>query len=214
MHVYFVRHGETALNPLHRHQSPGTPLSPRGREQAMNVAEYLRTVNPDLLITSEYTRAKETAQVIGMHIGMSPVTNELFYEIVRPSSLFGLSHFHPKTFWYVILTFLRRYNAQWRFEDAENFSDIEKRVQKALTYLASLQATHASVVVISHTVFINSMVSYMHHQKLGSVVGAVGQVRHIIQMNNTDIIHAECTNDSEHMSCTWKVVNGYTDTSL
>lgn len=214
MHVYFVRHGETALNPLHRHQSPGTPLSQRGKEQALSVAEYLRTVNPDLLITSEYTRAKETAEVIGMHIGMSPLTNELFYEIIRPSSLFGLSHYHPKTVWYVFLTFLRRYNTRWHFEDAENFADIEARVEKALMYLASLQDTHTSVIVVSHTVFINSMVSYMRHQKLGSIIGAVGQVRHIFQMNNTDIIHTECINDTERMTCTWKVVNGYTDASI
>ena len=97
MHIYFVRHGETLLNKSHVHQSPNTPLSAEGREQVLTVAEFLRSVNPDALLTSEYTRAVESARIIGSAIGIKPVVSGLFYEIVRPSRLFGKSHFNLET---------------------------------------------------------------------------------------------------------------------
>lgn len=95
MHVYFVRHGETTMNRRLTHQPPGTPLSERGREQAREVAEFLRSVNPDLLLTSDYTRALETARIIGLSVGLTPRIPGFLHELVRPSRLFHRSHFAP-----------------------------------------------------------------------------------------------------------------------
>ena len=101
MHVYFVRHGETPLNAWHMHQSPGTPLSLKGRDDALSTAEYLRGVNPDKLLTSEYTRARETARIIGASLGIEPEVNGCFHEIIRPSKFYGRSHFSPETLLYM-----------------------------------------------------------------------------------------------------------------
>ncbi len=206
MHVYFVRHGETPLNRKNIHQSPNTPLSPKGKEESVTVAEYIRTVNPDLLISSEYTRARETAGIIGLHTGLSPVVNGLFYEIARPSALFSTSHFNPQTFWYVLLSVINRKNSSWRYKDAENFNDISSRAQRALTYLESLKNMHTSVVVVSHTIFINIMVSYMCKARMLDVRDLMLTFLHIRRMKNTGIVHVEYVGKGNGNTCAWRMV--------
>ncbi len=208
MHVYFVRHGKTDLNAQNVHQSPNTPLSPLGREDVLTLAENLRRVNPDLLLSSEYTRALETARIIGLHVGLTPQANGLFYEVIRPSKLFGKSHFHIETLWYIFLSVLKRNNPSWRYADAENFSDIVHRAKKALAYLESLEGTHDSVVVVSHTVFINIMVAYLCKKRMLSVRDLLPTFLHIERMPNTGIIHVEYTPPKAQNVCTWREIEG------
>ncbi len=206
MHIYFVRHGETELNAKHIHQSPSTPLSDKGREQVMATAEILRGVNPDLLLTSEYTRALESARIIGSSVGLSPLVSGFFYEIVRPSKLFGKSHFAPETFWYVVLSIIFKNNHAWRYTDAENFFHISERAQKALEYLESLHKTHASIIVVSHSVFINMMVSYMCNNRILSIRDLIFTFFHVERMKNASIVHLEYNGISAKNSCSWRLI--------
>ncbi len=208
MDVYFVRHGETVLNRMRVHQSPGTPLSVVGQEQAGTVAELLRVVNPDLLLTSEYTRAIETARVIGMRVGLQPQTNGLVYEIVRPSSLYGKSHFHPKTLWYVFFSYLKRRNQKWHFEDAENFSDIENRAKNAVKYLESLNGKNQSIVVVSHAIFIQCMVSYMSRRTVFPMVDTILNMLQIKRLRNTDIVHVKFDSENDSAQSKWRIGEG------
>lgn len=201
--MYFVRHGETLLNRRNVHQSPNTPLSPRGVEQARSVAEVLRGVSPDLLLTSEYTRARETAGIIGMSVGVAPVVNPLFYEITRPSSLYGLSHFHPRTLSYVAQSVLKKNDISWRYEDAENFNDISTRAKRALEYLESLTPQHHSVVVVSHTVFINIMIAYSCYDRMLTIPDLLPTFLHVKRMKNTHIAHLEYSPTTRGHLCAW-----------
>lgn len=207
MHVYFVRHGETFQNQKHVHQSPNTTLSPKGREEVLTTAEYLRSVNPDLIITSEYTRARESARIIGSCTGLVPVVQGLLYEIVRPSKLFDKSLFHPETFWYVLLSVIHRKNEFWRYADAENFTDISTRAKKALQYLESLAETHSSVVVVSHTVFINMMVAYMCKNRILDVRDLLPTFLHIHGTKNGQVIHVEFLGKTKNNTCAWQRVS-------
>lgn len=206
MHIYFVRHGETMLNAKHVHQSPNTPLSEKGREQVLTTAEFLRGVNPDILLTSEYTRAIESARLIGSSVGLKPTVSGFFYEIMRPSKLFGKSHFNLETFWYVLLSILHRKNKSWRYTDAENFFDISSRAKKALTYIESLRDTHTSVVVVSHTVFINTMVSYMCKDRILDIRDLFLTFFHIKRMKNASVIHMEYNGSSAPNTCAWSLM--------
>ena len=207
MHVYFVRHGETFLNRKNVHQSPNTALSPKGRDESITVAEHLRAYNPDLLITSEYTRARETSRIIGQFTGLQPEVQGLFYEIERPSSLYGKSHFHFETLWYVIGSIIHRNNAQWRYKDAENFTDISTRAKRALAYLESLEGKHQAIVVVSHTVFINTIVSYMCKNRMLDVRDLLLTFLHVERMKNTGVIHVEFVGRTAQHTCAWRLVD-------
>lgn len=206
MHVYFVRHGETALNKRHMHQSPNTPLSPKGREDALIAAEYLRGVNPDRIFTSEYTRAQETARIIGSVLGKKPEVHGLLYEIIRPSKFYGKSHVHPETFWYVFLSLLHRKDPTWRYADAENFMEVSRRARSAIGFLESLGDSCESVVVVSHTVFINLMIAYMCRNRVLDPRGLIISYLHIETMKNGEVTHLEYMGKSSEGTCAWRRV--------
>lgn len=189
MDVYFVRHGETELGRRLIHQSPGTPLSDKGREDSYRLAERVRTLNPDCIISSEYTRALETARVMALRLGINPQLTGLFHEVVRPSSLFGRSHFSPRTGWYVSLSALNRKDPKWRYGDAENYTDIADRVERARVYLEELAKKHERVVVVSHSMYITIMVSYLTHGRMLDVRDLFLTLLHIERMKNGDIVH-------------------------
>lgn len=76
--IYLFRHGETDWNVIHRGQGceNDIPLNDKGREQATTVGKYLSMTNikADLIISSNMSRANETAQIIGKHINyQSPI---------------------------------------------------------------------------------------------------------------------------------------------
>lgn len=63
MKIYLVRHGETLFNT--RGQLQGwcdSPLTELGRRQANALAEHLRSIPLDRALTSDLTRARETAR--------------------------------------------------------------------------------------------------------------------------------------------------------
>lgn len=64
MSIYFVRHGETALNVARTLQPADTPLSERGRAQACAVARRLAAEGIVALVSSDLPRAARTAEAI------------------------------------------------------------------------------------------------------------------------------------------------------
>lgn len=62
--ILLIRHAETALNASRVIQFPDTPLSSRGRWQAERLAARLRQSGVTHVVSSDYRRAKETAERI------------------------------------------------------------------------------------------------------------------------------------------------------
>lgn len=207
LHVYFVRHGETEKNRARIHQSPNTPIGAKGKDQILTTSEALRSVNATLLLSSEYTRALESARIIGMATGLMPVTNGLFYEIVRPSKFFERSILSLETMWYVCMTLLHRKDPRWHYYDAENMYDVSVRANRALAYLESLHGAHQSVIVVSHTVFINCLVSLMCTRKLFNLAELILTFLEIKRMKNGEIIHLEYVGKTSNTTCSWRRVH-------
>lgn len=67
--IYLIRHGETDSNAARIVQTPETPLSERGREQARRVGERLAAVGIDAILSSDLERAHETARAIAAATG-------------------------------------------------------------------------------------------------------------------------------------------------
>ena len=73
--LIYVRHGETKLNGVGdgerlRGWLP-VPLTPKGERQAHAVAAKI-SLRPDTFQTSDLHRAKQTATIVGQHLGMTP----------------------------------------------------------------------------------------------------------------------------------------------
>lgn len=80
--VYLIRHGETTWNVERRYQGElDSPLSARGREQAVRTGEALRAVPLRAVYSSPLARALATARVIAEPHGLPVVPVEGLREI-------------------------------------------------------------------------------------------------------------------------------------
>lgn len=64
MSILLIRHGETPYNAARIVQLPDTPLNERGRSQAERLAARLRDFPIGRIVSSDYARARMTAEVI------------------------------------------------------------------------------------------------------------------------------------------------------
>jgi len=142
--LLLIRHGESEGNRDRVFtQSPEVPLTPIGRTQARATAEFVRDrYAPSLLVSSPFTRARQTAEIIGdvltLPIAIEDELRErsygeyagLPYETARPQ-------FDPHAYWH------------WRPPGGETLEDVAARVGRALDRIAA-RADHDDAVVVSH----------------------------------------------------------------
>jgi broad specificity phosphatase PhoE len=154
--VYFVRHGETQANRGHRHQGPHEPLSEHGQKQVAHVAAVLKEKGINTLLSSTYTRARETAAIIGEVVGLPVIPAEAVVEFRRPDSLYGRSHYSVASLKYMLQLHLHREDANWDNEGAENMFDIRNRIADAKRLIESNGGD--KIAVVSHAIFMDMFI--------------------------------------------------------
>lgn len=158
--VYFVRHGQSTFNiEKTRHQFPQTPLSELGHKQAAAVAKRFESIPIDLVLTSSYTRALQTAQAIEAIKHVPLVKSDLLIERKMPSLFHGQLMNDPD-----ILTIhqtIREHfsEPEWHYADEENFTDLVSRVKAVLDFTRSQNKEH--IVVVTHGYFLVLLISFI-----------------------------------------------------
>ena len=80
--LLLVRHGETDWNAERRWQGHAdVPLNERGREQARALAEQLAGDSIDAIYSSDLSRARDTADIVGTRLGVPVVVDADLREI-------------------------------------------------------------------------------------------------------------------------------------
>lgn len=80
MSIVIVRHGQTPLNAARILQTPDTPLSELGMEQARRLAPRLRELGVVRVLCSDYPRAQMTAAPFAEQSGVVPELHEVLRE--------------------------------------------------------------------------------------------------------------------------------------
>src|SRR5262245_20861858 len=99
--ILLVRHGETASNAARVVQTPETPLSPRGLQQADRIAARLKSVGVSRILSSDLARALETARRVqaacGAPLVLEPLLEERNFGDIRgtPYAKLGFDLFGP-----------------------------------------------------------------------------------------------------------------------
>jgi len=144
--LYLLRHGEAA--PAEKDGPDADPwaaaLTPRGRAQAVDLAEALAGLRVDLLVTSTVPRAAETAAVIARRLRLAPIAEEGLNELRPGRVLAGSSEA-------VRLAVRQAYRDAGlpgaRFLDGEAFAAFGLRVEQALAHILARPGwTRAAVV--------------------------------------------------------------------
>jgi len=153
MKIYFARHGESQANILHEISNRGLRhgLTPRGREQAAELARRLEGVAIARIYSSPLLRAIETSVILANHLSLE-------YEVVDALREYdcGLAEGRADAgawqLWQELFdawTIHGRY--EQRIEGGESFMDVQARF---VPFIEGLRAQHAAtgagIVCVGH----------------------------------------------------------------
>lgn len=145
--ILLARHGETDDNvaPYRFQGFTDTPLNQTGRRQASELAERVADDGIVSLWSSDLSRARETAEIVGAHIGLVAKLDSRLREGNRgrwEGRLFAdVQREEPDRFaaW-------RRADADFRFPGGESLQEHMDRVTAAVHYIADTGELPALVV--------------------------------------------------------------------
>ncbi len=165
LRIYFVRHGQTEWNFIKKFQGQkDIPLNDMGRQQAQQVADYLKKVPFDVMYSSDLSRAADTADVINVHHNL-PIERD---SRLREKSFGCFEGFTAQ-------------EAQVKYPDIRNAYHAdrlnfvipggESRLQFIIRvgeFLEQIHEKHAeqTVAIVAHGGVLGSMMSYIISKKL------------------------------------------------
>jgi broad specificity phosphatase PhoE len=145
--ILLARHGETNdnLEPLRFQGWTDTPLNDTGRRQAHELADKVAGDGIASLWASDLSRARETAEIVGARIGLSPVLDERLREGARGRweghLMVDIEREEPDRYaaW-------RQGGPDFRFPGGESLLDQQRRVSAALSDIHAAGPLPALVV--------------------------------------------------------------------
>lgn len=166
-HFYLVRHGETAGNHSHTHQSLSATLTNRGKQQAQAAANALSSFSIDAIIASDALRTRETAAPIAEATHTTLQTNSILRELRRAHVVEGTHNIGFRSAISSLLMYLHANNRSWHYADGEGLIEFRDRVESVLELLA--HTSGENVVVVSHRGVINALRFGVRHGFSGSI---------------------------------------------
>lgn len=198
--IYLVRHGESEGNVGPIRQSDDSPLTERGREQARFIAGRIAKLAPDVLMSSTFVRAKETAAIIAEHYPISLEESELFGERRRPSIQLN----RPKDDAEALAAeqaMIRHFTKEgYRHSDEENFDDLKQRGLEALTFLQN--RPEQSIAAVTHGLFMRILLACAVFGESLTAPDCNHFIR-AFQMENTGLTVLSCDDQGRWYVRTW-----------
>lgn len=138
--LYFVRHGETAVNKENKYQgSMDVPLNDHGRDQLQDLRRITKELPVDVIVSSDYIRAKESAEILN-------ADHELEIEVFADLREQSFGDYEGQGIEAVKKSY---FEVRENPPNGEKLVDFEKRVLKALE---EIQTKHAgkNVLMVAH----------------------------------------------------------------
>jgi broad specificity phosphatase PhoE len=171
---FLVRHGETDWNKEDRIQGQtDTHLNETGTTQAEATANFLKDKRIDLIISSDLSRAKETAEIIARATGAEVIFDKALREI-NCGSLEGMfiSEANEK-----YGGFLDR---PYKELGGEALEEVEERAMKALRNHRK-DHEHKNVVIVSHGALLGMVIKNIkkinHTESTGLKIGNAAAIK-------------------------------------
>ena len=200
--IIFARHRQTKDNVLDI--ATGTnesPLTTLGRGQAVECAYGLKRFNPDALYTSPLERAKETAQIIGAHIGLMPIVDNRLIERYVGNYFQTLSNARIAVLvadeFARVRTMTLEEQLDYRYSIAPEAQTPRQKVEELMDFVAEVSQRHPdqTVIAVSHGAAIGNLHAVLGHILFRSIFGAdsIGNgsyivVEHDSQMMRTKLV--------------------------
>ena len=157
--IYFVRHGERQGNIGVARLGHKGLLTENGIKQAEIVALRFKNIPIDLVISSDWTRAKHTAEIINKALDKKVEFSPLFAERKRASEELEKRKDDPVVLEMNRLIYENHGVPGWRYSDEENFDDLKTRALKVLDFLKNTK--EENILVVTHGMFMGMIASCM-----------------------------------------------------
>lgn len=155
--VYFVRHGETESNMGGFYQSPDVELSQKGHEGARAVAERFKHINVDTVLSSPFTRARQTAEHIAEATQRPLGICDHAHEVLNASVMWG-KHFDSEVGKTYEAEKAKNFNnPDWQPNGAENYYLVSQRVNRVIAQLEENE--DSNIVLVSHGNFLRYLIA-------------------------------------------------------
>lgn len=208
-YIHFIRHGETLMNRKHRHQGPDELLTEKGIKQAGKVALSLRDWEIDTLVSSPFTRARQTAEIIATELDLPISIASSVKEFIRPNALYGKPHHSLASFVYLFKLFTNRDNPRWDNDGAENMFTIRNRIIDAKVLIASTPGTH--IAIVSHAIFIDMFVQSVCADRSLSFREFARALLAAKKLPNTGIVTFQVDDTAPPQTCNWWIQTDQTN---
>jgi uncharacterized phosphatase len=161
MRLYFVRHGESVDSSEGLFQRDSSPLSEKGKLQALKIKEELKGHEFDVVLVSPIVRAKETAQIINVEQKIPLMYLEELKEEKRPSQVCGISRNDAKAQRIIQQIEKEYHNITFRFSDEDNFLELKNKAQKLKGKLEQLE--NKTYLIVGHGMVLKMFTGLLIH---------------------------------------------------
>lgn len=198
--IYFVRHGETEGNAGGFFQFPDTPLTEQGKRGAKALAERFDTIKIDIIVSSPFFRAQQTAAPISEKKNIPVTLFEAFHEFNQATAIRGVLLESEEGQKYRAQYKANFTDSAWKPEGVENYYDVIERVEACVVYLESLE--QENILVVSHGSFLRLLIAYILLGKQNDVATVMTVDKSFLRMSNVGITEFVIT-DGRWRLFTW-----------
>ena len=143
MSLLVIRHGETALNRDRVMQPADTPLSDRGKEQVLRLAQRLSTEGITRILASDLPRAAMTAQALSDETGVG-----VEFESLLQERNFG--RLRGQRFIDLETRDIDPFAENYEPEEGETWQEFDQRVTHAWSRIQSALPSDGILAVVTH----------------------------------------------------------------
>ena len=151
-------------------------LSENGLKQAQLLSDRFKSIKIDLIVTSPFIRARQTADIINKNLNKSIEESELFIEIKRPTEIENLQVLDEKVLKIKKQIRENYHDPSFRHSDEETFFELKDRAFKVLSYLEKKEAEN--ILVVTHGEFIRCIFGVI-------IMGDKFEPHHLIKLDET-----------------------------
>lgn len=154
--ICIIRHGETDWNSLGKLQGrEDIELNALGREQALQIAEYLRTETFDIIVSSPLKRAYETALIVSTQCAIPDIC---IVDEIMERDYGSASGLLPEE---------RRRRFPGGIPDQEDFEHLRQRAINGIMKIAN-DFKGKRIIIVSHGALTNSILYTLSSGEYGS----------------------------------------------
>ena len=167
-HYYLMRHGfsESNLKNIGSCDSKKYPLTPLGEKQVLATAEKLKKINIDLIFSSDVLRTKQTAEILGKELKITP----RYFKELREVK-YGVFEGKPvKNYQGFFKNFEERFEK--KPEGSEYWWEIKKRMYNFLKKINE-KYNDKNILIISH----EAPITLLEGAVMGLAISEIGEYR-------------------------------------